>query len=440
MRLPSLSRLSSIPSFAFVLLFLLIQLSCEIRDNTNGFSRYALLCALSEDRAFTIDNYKELTIDWAQTPDGRFYSNKAPGPALFALPAFIGINKLVGPTEPRAARDEFRARIRFGFLKWSSFFLQSLPFALLVLWFGAWAQANGVSAKGVRFISLVMLFGNTASLFMNTFFGHGFAAVCALAVLAALLSRRYFAVGLFSGALVLSDYAGALIAIPLLLDIVYDPSDRLRKVGGMALGAIAPVALFAYYHWICFGGPFVLPMKFQNPIFVEATGHAIWGVLGLPSFWIFLQLLFGSARGLLWTQPWIFSTWSCPQKRLLRFSVASLFALLWVNASFNGWHGGNSPGPRYLAWCLPYFALLSGWVFIGKNDAMRRLAIIGAAVSVILFIFVFATGEFPSPEFSLWGSYFEQFHSEGNAIVWVRALAMSVAFAWVIRAPKSEIV
>ena len=73
--------------------FLLAILSNRTGLNTNVMSRVALMLAISERQSFEISPWQSLTLDWAKTPNGRYYSNKAPGPSLLAAPFFAILYK-----------------------------------------------------------------------------------------------------------------------------------------------------------------------------------------------------------------------------------------------------------------------------------------------------------------------------------------------------------
>ena len=72
----------------WVLLFVALSLAVTQYGGENAKSRDAALRALTEAHTFSIDNYKEWTLDWAHAPNGHYYSNKAPGAVLLGLPMF----------------------------------------------------------------------------------------------------------------------------------------------------------------------------------------------------------------------------------------------------------------------------------------------------------------------------------------------------------------
>src|SRR6266513_2608200 len=214
-----LQALFASPYRGWVLIFLLSNAVIDLDYGTNPESRFATLCAMVEDHSFRIDHYKERTIDWACTPDGHYYSNKAPGPMLLAYPAFWLFDKIITSGKAdRAARDAARIEHRRVSLRVLSFLFQTLPFAILASVGLSWLEAAGGAPKAAVHLSAVaMLFGNTASLFMNTYFGHAMAAACVLALCLALRKRWYVWSGLACGLALLSDYSSALLLPGLVL-------------------------------------------------------------------------------------------------------------------------------------------------------------------------------------------------------------------------------
>src|SRR5688572_23679361 len=92
----------------WALAFLLINLAVKHDGGVNAASRWLAMRSMCEQGTFTIDHRIEGTIDWARTPDGHYYSNKAPGPMLLGLPAFAIIDQIPRLWDGR--RDEHGLR------------------------------------------------------------------------------------------------------------------------------------------------------------------------------------------------------------------------------------------------------------------------------------------------------------------------------------------
>ena len=421
-------------------------------NNANPYSRFALLEAIAEDHSLAIDAYRDTTCDWSKTPDGRFFSNKAPGPVLLALPFYLPVDAAVVAHAPdRKARDARRLKARDALLDYLAIVLQAVPFALLVMVAAGMLAARGASRPAIELAALAMLFGNTASMLMNMFYGHGLAAVLTLGLVLALLKRRMFLAGLLFGLDVLTDYGSALL-LPILLALVLWPSrgntvGRMRRLARVALGGLGPALLFVAYHLDCFGGPFTLPNKYQNPVFVEKGGRALWGVIDvLPDRHIAYELLFGAKRSLGVTQPWVLVLagllvlfvwrglrWSeacaAAARVVLPMAFGGLLLLFVMNASFGGWHGGVCPGPRYLSAILPVVGLALGLCY----DAFPKPARIGlwlaVVPAVVLFVIIWAGDVAIWPHHEIWRRCWETFFKFGLPKTYRRLSWILLAFA-----------
>lgn len=407
-----------------MLIFLLANTLINLDYGTNPESRFAALCAMVEDKSFRIDHYKDLTIDWSQTPDGHYYSNKAPGPVLVAYPVFWVLDKWITAGQAdRAARGEARLAHRVLSLKVLSLLFQALPFAILVMGALYWLQSLGASRAALHVSCVAMLFGNTAALFMNTYFGHAMAAACVLSVCLFLIQRRYLCCGLAYGFALLADYGSALL-LPGFLAAVLVAAPSKKRIEALALvcaGGLLPGLLWILYHVSCFGTPFTLPARYQNPIFIDASRHEVLGLFRLvPDPRVLAQLLFGFQRGILWSQPWLLIVLVAgffrpgafvrdservagPARLLLVFLLPGMVLLLLMNASFGEWQGGSTPGPRYICAVFPAFGLLAGLVYDGLSRTMRQVTNTAVAVSTLLWMVVYSTHILVPAGQTMWG-------------------------------------
>ncbi len=295
-----------------------------------------------------------------------------------------------------------------------------------------------------------MLFGNTASLFMNTYFGHAMAATWVLALCLGLLQRRYVWSGLAYGVALLSDYSSALL-LPGFLAVVFlqeTRKDWLRCAWHVALGGIVPGLLWALYHTACFGGPFTLPSRYQNPGFVNHAHFEILGLFNLvPNGGVLAQLLFGFRRGVLWSQPWILIVLAAVLfRRLLlprlskeawslclplwRFLLPGFVLLLWMNASFGQWDAGRSPGPRYICSVFPAIGLLAGLCYTGLSPQLGRLLEVAVGFAVAFWITVYSTTVLVPPKETMWGFTLQRLMSDPSYNPQMRLCILLVAFEW----------
>lgn len=407
------------PWLPLALAFLALNLIVTQDGGQNAKSRLLAMRTFAETGAFRLDDHLRVTDDWSLAPNGHYYSNKAPGPILLGIPAFFLADKAAIPGE-KGFRDERGLRADPGYLQstFTSFVMQALPFALLALAIAFWLAQLGAAWSTQFFFLLTALFANTAALFMNSYFGHGFSALAQLAGLFFLLSRRYAWSGLFFSVALLSDYGFAAQLPALGLAIWWlRPAwkDLARFLAGGIPGAVAWVA----YHGAIFGSPFGIASRFQNPVFLEQDRPLLWGMISLPEPAYLWELTFGMSRGLILSQPWmlwlvpafLWIVWSRRANREIvataLFGFLSLAALLLMNASFNGWHGGATAGPRYLSGILPVLALLGAmvWQESGRNSCIQAAALL--AVGLVFRALVYG-GTLLAPNTPLWGYYLSE--------------------------------
>jgi hypothetical protein len=284
------------------------------------------------------------------------------------------------------------------------------------------------------------------------YFGHPVAGWALLATLLCLYKKRFVAAGLFFGFSVLSDYGTIFVVLPFLISVSLFGQEKktsastLRAFLGIAAGGFLPAVIFAWYHTVCFGKPWALPMQFQNPMFVE-TGLArpkFWGVAApLPNWEIFSRLCFGNQRGILFTQPWMLVSvagifWLLWKKKLSRemvagltFSFGGLLGLLWMNAGFNGWHGGATAGPRYLSIIFPAVGLTTGMVIDRLPPSFRKALWIALGYSILFRIMIYCTSPTPDWPVPLWTYMIDYFLRERHLPIRVVTLLLTAGcFIW----------
>jgi hypothetical protein len=248
--------------------------------------------------------------------------------------------------------------------------------------------------------------------------------------------------------MVLSEYTCAALLLPFFYLLLY-PELKMEGVKKISLsvlkGAFLPGLLWCWYHIACFGGIFSLPYKYDvlaTAGVVEDPG-ALWGFISfLPNLHWLLALLVGRSRGIIFTQPWIFFVIFCgllyggkmssKLQRLFLFCIASFVVLLWLNAGFPGWHGGGSPGPRYLAAVLPLFALFIPAFYDELKKSWKILFVLLILSAVVLRGLIYATWILPPIE-PLWPYYLGAIHGvEPWLRVFLFGLVLSFAslFYW----------
>lgn len=400
------------PLKIFFIFFIVCQLVYEHHGSDNVGSRLSHLASLVERGSSNISPYVNIwTSDWSKTPDGSYYSNKAPGPVFLALPLYylydlittIGIEGEINKITIREKSGHLFARI-------VSILFQTLPFMILGFYFLGRLIRCGYSLRSQLWWTLAFLFGTTASIFMNMYFGHVLALVFILLMLIFMLEQIWLGVGFCFGWALLCDY-GIAMFVPALIFWIFFNKNLLKNILQLMAGGFVPGIIWILYHYICFGSPFSLPNKFQNPRYVDVpeSGTSLWGVIDfLPKLSTIQKLLWGTERGLLWTQPWILisliicilSLLKSDLRKISTFILLSFLGVFIMNASFGGWHGGSSSGPRYLIIALP---LLSFYVpsLVTNKSLLSLLTRFSIFYSILLFGFIMSTAALASPYGSL---------------------------------------
>jgi hypothetical protein len=324
---------------------------------------FDLLRALGHGR-LTIDPDARNTVDKALVA-GHYYSGGAPGLAFFLLPSFVVLERL------------FSGDLLVYLL---TFLGAGIPLALGAL--GVRRAAAAAGAERPEQVALAHALGTIALPFATRLYAHSL-VVCLLAwALALVLERRRLPLaGLLASAAVVCDYNVGLVAAALLGLTV---ARERGKAGFFALGALGPAVLLAIYHTACFGAPWRTPYDFhadqQTRKLIESSYGFTW-----PSPRVFLELVFGTRRGLLFTQPvalaGLVGLALAARDRTKAFALGvSVLVLLSNAARTRDWHAGASFGARYTTAALPFMAL--GYAEIFGRLGRARLAILIPSVAV----------------------------------------------------------
>lgn len=439
--------------------FLILQFANTQDGGPNAVSRFLTLRAMAEKGSFNFDERVGATSDWSVTPDGHYYSNKAPGPMLLGFPTFFVIDQFPRMWE-KGFRDEYGLRHVPGYFSktWTSFLNQIVPLLILMALIVRWLAELKVSRQSQLYFVLATFFGTTVSMYFNNYSGHAFNAVLQLGMLYALIRGHYKWVGFLAGSALLSDYSFVMQIPALLAALALAFAARKefwKPVAHIAIGSIIPGALWIWYHTAAFGSPFLVANHFQNPIFLDTATeeHNFLGIFRIPRLEILWELLFGSGRGLLVTQPWILFLmplviWpflgrkeqgqvdgaTLARKISAVFCVLSLAALLVMNMSYGGWQGGGAAGPRYLSGIFLCFAL---WIALELDTFPRWLQAgfwLSLGVSLLLRAIVYGT-TILGPGVDLWKWYI---FSEYSKPTWTPQLKLAIfvlvmAGTWLIQ-------
>lgn len=435
-------------------IFLVIQLLftpfSQLNHNTS--SRFAAMDAFCATGSFEISPYLSETDDWAKTPDGKHYSNKAPGTLFIAAPfycAALSIQRAILPRpkdQTEQVRNEWKLRFVLNFAL--CFLLQILPWIWICTIWGDKLEELGASSGGRQFAWVALLFGTTPAVLMDVWIGHPIVALFSLLALLAALERRAVLFGFALGMMQLTEYSSLLLFPAALLAFCAGRPAALRELPRtilrMAAGAALPAILWILYHQSAFGSPFVIANRFQNPMFQDTLSNSVqlWGIFTLPDPLVFAKLLFGWWRGILFSQPWVLVALAltprllCTDsaKRASLYGTAGLILLLIMNASFGSWHGGSAAGPRYLSAALPIFAIPIALCWDRLSAFQHRLLWGSLGFSCLVFFLA----KIFSPTAGLWPEWILYFLEKPFDFGWKGAFEILVIVLLVYVIPNKE--
>ena len=410
----------------------------------NQNSRLALTRALVERGSTIIDPDHATTGDKSYR-DGHFYSDKAPGASLLALPAyalFYGATRLGGgelpsvrvvPLDPAAelagqqpdpdARRPGDRLVHNQAHRTALYLCRLLSTSLLAL---AGLAALYLLARRqlapAPAAALTLLYGlaSPAFVYSTAFYGHQPCADLLLLALACiLLSRGTARAGLAAGAClglaVVCEYPAAVPAAILTGFALLRHGPRFAAF--TVAGGLPGAALLALYHLAAFGHPlrtgydFVYLAEFAEGMRVNYGIHA-------PDPAVLQELLFGRFRGLFYLAPVLLlaawgllvqavspgrqdmseGTW--PTRQVARLALLVIGFYLALSSGYYMWDGGAALGPRHCVPMLPFLAL-------GLVPALRlvpgAVAVLGAVSAAQMLAAAAAAPEAPQHGDPLWG-------------------------------------
>jgi hypothetical protein len=353
--------------------------------NPNELSRFEMIYAVVEEGTFQIDDAVRILGDHEDkaVSGGHFYSNKAPGLALAAIPVYR-LLRCLHPA-PRSGADPI-------FTVWLPLLTVSLAAVVALERLGVRLAASDSRVAALTLFALA--FGTSYVYYSRAFFGHVWAG--SLLFLAWDLLQRVedptalrrrgwgtFAAGLLGGWAFLSEYTIA----PILLCLVLRAS-ATRVWGRLALfvaGIGVPIAILLVYQAICFGSPFTPSYAREAyPAYAELARRRFLG-FGLPDPVTLWNFLFHPARGVLLFSPFFawaavgFVRWwrSREDRADCLFVFAALGSLLLMLAAYPNWHGGWSLGSRYL---VPMFLFVALAIVRALQTPLSRGLFLAAVV------------------------------------------------------------
>jgi hypothetical protein len=352
-------------------------------SSPNELTRLETVHAAVEYGTFSID--RSLTVLGEQEDKsesaGHFYSNKAPGMALAAIPFYRFLRTFFPP--PHAADSTIFILLRL--------LVVSTVCVLALLRFTVRVERRW-PGRGVL-TAAAAAFGTPYLFYARSFLSHAWAAALVflawdLTILARereasrLAGALAGAAGLVIGWAAISEYPVALLALALAWTVLIDRSPR--RLAFFLLGAAVPLALLLAYDAVCFGSPFVLSSSRESlPEYSALASRGFFGFVW-PQPRIALAYLVHPARGVLLFSP--FLLWAAagfvrgwrrdPDRREVRFAAPATLLFCAVLCGYPNWHGGWALGNRYL---LPVLFLAAAAIPLALESPLSRVFFAGAA-------------------------------------------------------------
>ena len=371
----------------------------------NQNSRFDLIRAIIEQGTLRIDAYHQNTRDKAFFR-GHYYSDKAPGLALLAVPIVAAAR----PVLRAAGVDPGSPRGLVGLSYLATVFTLALPAALATACLFLVALRLGATVAGAVFAALSLGLATPMWAYTTALFGHALAGACLLFSFAAALGLRQagspmrdlflgLAVGVAAGWATVTEYPAAPAAAVLALLALAQAwpggwARRSHAAGGIAIGALGCVAVLMLYQYAAFGSPFDLGYShYQEGVFpwMDTGFHG----LTYPRPLIMARLLLDPYLGLFLLSTVVAAAplglrllWKQANFRSFAVVAAIIPAYyLCFNASFFAWRGGSSYGPRYMLAGIPVLCigLAPVWSSAGRGVRwlLAMLAICGITLSLM---------------------------------------------------------
>ena len=337
---------------------------------------------------------------------GRYYSDKAPGISLLAVPltaAMRGLERATG-LDPES-RPVLRARVHF-----LSFLLSGVPAALTGWLLADLAALLGARRRRADLLGCAYALATLAFPYGTVLYGHTLSALLVFAaffrvaraeldseaagdVSIALGARGATVLGaLVAGAFVV-EYPTFILGATIALYTLYRTAAaaRLAVLGRIALGAAGPGLVQAAFSTWAFGSPFALPYKYVvEPLFRAHTASGLFGI-GLPIPAAVYGALVSPYRGIFFFCPVLvlafagYAAWLRDGRALRVAGLAAALSLagLLFAVSYYAWDGGLATGSRHLV-PIAAFAILPLAFFVESGRAARAITFALSVVSALI--------------------------------------------------------
>jgi hypothetical protein len=390
--------------FLAVAAFTYLSIHRDLSDPNHGneWSRAALTFAVVEHGTLSIDPYAGRTEDWSRHA-GHYYSNKAPGPALLAVPVYFAQHRIQQALG--IADDAPRARNVALYLATAvSTVLPTL--AALALLYLVLVRRYALAPLAAFAVCGAWGAGSLALVYGTLFFGHqSAAAFFAIGMALSLLepdgldgeSRpgRLWLAGLAMGLAVASDFIAAPLVAWWSLWVAWRARRRPRLIAAWVLGGLGPALALMALNRACFGGVFVTA---YNDAVINPHWRAL-NTLEAPDLGRLADITIRPWRGLLYCAPvWALVAVGIDRLRSeararpeLWVAAAALVAQLIYMSALPSAFGGFCVGPRYATALLPLAALL----LAPAVRLVPRLFVALAALSAFMMLVACLTDPLP---------------------------------------------
>lgn len=377
------------PAVAIICFYLFYSMNSGITITNDG-SHFSLFDSLVTTGSPELKQVRQFAFGDSAEYQGKFYSDRNPGLALFTA-VFYQATKVLEPwmkplnLDPKFTRNYDQAqkhKIRVVML------VPPLFGGLVFLFTYLLVREMGVGYISAFISSLAMLFGTISLRYATVFYSHILAS--ALLVFGLLLVigykrsdsfiRLWVAIFLFSCA-VLVEHLLILVFLPLFVYLLVDrPRSLLRPftVMGVAIAGFLPMLVLMAYNWTCFDSPFSIA-HFHHAS--DAQNHELSTLLRFNQTWAAAKnLLFGAPRsevgrqdltGLFSASPFLYfafifllliATKYCRINAEYFLLIACIVLAMLGGASVFAPYGGWDRDYRYFVAVMPLFAPFIGVV------------------------------------------------------------------------------
>ena len=361
-----------------IFIFFLSVYHYDYWTNGNTVSRAVFVKAVVDDGTLNVDKYHEQSIDIAYV-NGHYYSDKAPLPAIMAMPVYFFLQKI-------------------GFTKGNhliytvgNFIGGSLPFALIILVTFFFMKQKDPKPENIFLCSLPFI-SSFIFIYAGTFFAHALTSFLVLAAYILIRKREnYFLAGLLSGMAVLCEYPVFIIAVIWTIQILINKK-KIKPVLLFISGGIPFGIFLLIYNYSITGNALDFLYSHQQNF---PAGSENLGFSKLPRMEALLQLSLGIYRGILFFAPsliaLLFIFFRMKNLRgavILRdyFSIPCFIYFLAICTNV-AWYGGWCYGPRYLS-AIAVLLLFEGSIRMSNQSQVKKVVFYFFTTIGLIFTFM----------------------------------------------------